>query len=52
MNEIFPRLTCYDQKIKFTARKSRLMETKALRKKSDKNEMGTIFFKSDIYDLF
>ena len=50
MNEIFPCLACYRQKLIFFVRKSRQINISPV-KGSGEDEIGTIFFKSDIYDI-
>ena len=51
INVIFPCLACYGQKLEFIVLKSRQDKYKVV-KGREKYKMGTIFFKSDIYDPF
>ena len=51
INEIFPCLACYDQKLSFFLEFETKINTNSV-KASFEEEIGTIFLKSDIYDPF
>ena len=52
MNEIFPCLTCYGQKLNFYVWKLRTKINTSSVKRSGEDEIGIIILKSDNYNAF